>query len=346
MRLFKFLVLILLTLFGIYTAIMYFFADESKTFTVEKEIDYPMEKVFPQFNNFQNFVRWNAYFSKEKNLNIDFFMPYEGQGSAIRFREIKGNKAGEMYIRYENKFKTLKYQLFEDEDNNPYVIDLKFKSISPTKTKITWYVHSPKLPLLQRSANFWTEEDFVEDLEKSMANLKNMLANKVDKDEQLQNIKYDSIMVDQFEGQLLLGVNVSTSNKKDALQKNIVMNYSKVFNFVTSDLGKEEDEVGLPVMINEPSNYKDKEVSYYMGVPLSKRIGVSDNNFSFRTINASKMYTIFYKGSFAGRQNAITKLLQKAKKDTMRHLDLMQTFIEPPEENSDVMMKIELPVFK
>lgn len=346
MRWFKFVILILLVLFGVYTAIMYFFVDESKTFTVEKEVAYPIEKVFPQFNNFQNFVKWNSYFSNEKNLTIDFFKPYEGQGSAIRFRELKGDKSGEMYIRYENKFKTLRYQLFEDQDENPYMIDLKFKPVSDSKTKIIWYVHSPKLPLLERSVNFWTEEDFVENLEKSMTNLKNVLANKVDKDEQLQNIKYDSVFVGKYDGQLLLGVNVSTSNKKDALEKNMVMNYNKVFNYVTSDLGKGEDEVGLPVMINEAANFKDKEVSYFIGIPLSKRMGVSDNNFSFRTINSGSVYTIFYKGSFSGRQNAISKLLQKAKTETMRHGELMQTFIEPPEENSDVVMKIELPVFK
>ena len=113
MRWFKFIILGLILLFGIYAAVMYFFADESKSFTVEKEVDYPIEKVFPQFNNFQNFIRWNAYFYSEKNMTMDYFLPYEGQVSSLRFKVEKGDKAGEMFIRYSNINKTLKYQLFE-----------------------------------------------------------------------------------------------------------------------------------------------------------------------------------------------------------------------------------------
>jgi hypothetical protein len=65
-----------------------------------------------------------------------------------------------------------------------------------------------------------------------MANLKNVLGNKVEKDNQMASIKYDSLMVENEEEKLLLGINVSTSNKKDALYKNIVMNYNKVYNYV------------------------------------------------------------------------------------------------------------------
>jgi hypothetical protein len=65
-----------------------------------------------------------------------------------------------------------------------------------------------------------------------------MLGNKVEKDNQMASIKYDSLMVENEEEKLLLGINVSTSNKKDALYKNIVMNYNKVYNFVRWILGK------------------------------------------------------------------------------------------------------------
>ncbi|WP_435525287.1 hypothetical protein [Chryseobacterium indoltheticum] len=86
--------------------------------------------------------------------------------------------------------------------------------------------------------NFWTEDKFADNIDKSMLNLKNVLGNKVEKDNQLAAIKYDSLMVEKEEEKMILGVNVSTSNKKDALYKNIVMNYNKINNFVTMDLGK------------------------------------------------------------------------------------------------------------
>ncbi len=346
MRWIKILLFSVAVLFGIYTAVMYFFADENKSFTVVKEVNYPLEKVFSQFNNFQNFTRWNNYFASSKEISVEYYQPYQGMGSAISFFDKERDRKGEMFIRYENPGKTLKYQLFEGEETNPSLINIRFTPISPEKTKISWYVHTPKKSLLMRSVNFWTEDVFVENLDKSMANLQSILSNKVERDQQLSAIKYDSLMVENQQGELLLGINVSAKNSKNTLLKNIVLNHNKVYNFVTMDLAKKEDEFGLPVLVTNPTNYKDKEVSYFYGIPLSKRVGISDNNFSFRTINESKAYVIYYKGTYEGRVRSIQMLLQKAKKDTMRTGDVLQTFIEPPQEERVVNLKISLPVYR
>jgi intergrase/recombinase len=42
------------------------------------------------------------------------------------------------------------------------------------KNKITWYVHTPKLSVWRRVENFWTEDRFAENINKSMVNLKNV----------------------------------------------------------------------------------------------------------------------------------------------------------------------------
>lgn len=124
------------------------------------------------------------------------------------------------------------------------------------------------------------------------------------------------------------------------------MNYNKAYNFVTMDMGKRDDEFGYPILITDADNYKDKEVSYFLGIPLSKKIGVSDNNFNFRSVNPSQNYVIYYKGSYEGRIRAIQQLIQKAKKDEMRFGDIRQTFIERPMEGQDVNMKLSLSVYK
>ncbi|TXF79060.1 polyketide cyclase [Chryseobacterium sp.] len=346
MRWIKYWVIGIILLLGIYAASMYFFVEESKSFRVEKEINYPVEKVFPQFNSLQNFYRWNSYFSSSKTMHADFYSPYEGQGSAMSFRDAKTGKTGEMFIRYQNLNRTLKYELFEDNKGNPTLINLKFTKVSPTRTKVIWFVHTPKQGLLSRSLNLFSEDSFVEDLDGSLAGLGNILANKVDRDNRVANIKYDTLMVEQQEGQLLLGVNVSTKNGKDALLRNIALNHNKVYNYMTTDLAKREDEIGLPVLVTAAGNFKDKEISYFYGIPVSKRQSVSDNNFSFRTINTSQNYVMYFKGNFEARIGAIQQLLLKAKKDTMRNGELLETFIEPPVSGEEVNMKISLPVYR
>ncbi|MGV4412990.1 polyketide cyclase [Chryseobacterium sp. T1] len=345
MRWIKFGVIILIVLFGAY-AVSMLFVDERKDFVYQSEVDYPVDKVFPQFNNLQNFSHWNDFFSGDPNLSISFYTPYEGVGSAIRFQNRKtSSEFGEMFIKYSVPNKGIRYQLFDANQNYPYQIDVKFVS-NGSKTKIIWTIHTPKQDLLKRSLNLLSEDFFVENIDKSSKNLFNMLGNKVVKDNLIASIKYDSIMIDQQEGALLLGVNVGTSNKKGALLKNVILHHNKVVNYVKLDLAKKDDEYGVPVLITNPSNFKDKEISYFYGVPLSKRISVSDNNFSFKTINASKAYVYYYKGNYDGRIKGIQQLLQKAKKDTMHSGDLHEEFLEEPEENREVKLKLTLPVYR
>lgn len=346
MRWFRFGALIALFLLGVYWASMYFFVDESKSFTVEKEINYPVEKVFPQFSSLQNFTRWNNYFSSSKTMSLAFYAPYSGKGSALSFEDKKKDSKGEMFVRYENPNKTLKYQLFEGSKSNPTNIDIKFVPVSAEKTKIIWYVHTPKKKVLARASNLWTQDDFAENLDKSMVNLRNLLSNKVEKDQFITEIKYDTLMVEKQPGQLVLGINVTTSNKKDALYKNIILNHNKVYNFVTNDLGKTDDEFGFPLLITNPNNFKDKEVSYFIGIPLSKRTSVADNSLSFRTVNESEAYVMYFKGSYANRQKSVQQLLQKARRDTMRNGEIQQVFLEAPQEGKEVLMKLSLPVYR
>lgn len=344
MRLLKFIIIIGLCLFGIYSLSMSF-VDESKTFTHHSEIAYPVDKVFPQFNNLQNFTAWNDFFNEKENVSYSFFTPYEGLGSAMKFTDKKNDDFGDLFIRYSNPNRTLRYQLFEGESENPYLIDVKFIP-SGNRTKLEWTIHTPKRSYLQRSFNLVAEDFFVENIDKSIKNLFLLLGNKVDKDQQLASVKYDSIMVENREGGLLLGVNVSTRNTKEIIFKNVLMNHNKVLNFVKSDLAKKDDEFGVPVLLTNPANLKDKEISYFYGIPLSKRVSVSDNNFNFQTLNASKVYVIYYQGNYNNRIKNVQELLKKAKNDTLRNGNLIEEFLEEPTDVQDVKLKLSLPVYR
>lgn len=333
-------------LLGVIYATSMLFVEENKNFTIEKEIAYPVDKVFPQFNNLQNFTRWNSFFVDNKNIRVLYFSPYQGKGSALTFFDKKDEDIfGDLLLRYENPLKTLKFQLFEGRHNTPYLIDFKFIP-QGDKTKVIWYIHTPKQPFLKRSLNFLSEDFFVETIDKSVKKLHQVLGNKIDKEFQLENLKFDSLMVESQDQQLLLGVNVNTSNQKDALFKSIIMNHNKVKNYVTIDLAKNDDEYGDPVIISKVEGHKDKNMTYFYGIPVSKKEPISDNNFSFRTLNATQKYVIFYRGAYTNRVRSIQQLLNKAKADSLRTGDLQQTFVQEPTADTDVVLKLAIPVFK
>lgn len=338
------------TYFSIFLLVFYalsmLLVDEAKHFTIEKEINYPVAEVYPQFSNLQNFTQWNAFFQNQKNYHFSYYTPYEGEGSSMTYQSPeKDSDYGDLFVKYAKPNKGIKYQLFQGDKVSPYWIDVKFIS-EKNKTKIVWSINTPKQPLFKRFLNLVSEDFIIENVSQSMQNLKMLLGDKIDKALLVSNIKYDTLFVEKPNAVLLLGISVSANNKKGNAIKSIELNHNKVINFVTKDLNKKEDEFGLPILITEASGYKNKEISYFYGIPVKNKQGVTDNNFSYRTVNPSENYVIYYKGNYEGRVKAITQLLSKAKKDTMRNGYLQEIFLDTPNAKKEVKIKLSLPVFR
>ena len=343
MRWFKFIVFLAIFAF----AAFYIFAlnmDETKSFSSKKDLNYSVEKLFPQFNNLQNFTKWNTFFKGHKNYHYSYFLPYEGKNSGLTYYNENNKHEGDLFIKYSQVNKAIRYYLFSTSNGNPFILEITFKKISPEKTAITYLLKTPNIPVLERPFHVISEGDFKENLSSSLANLSNLLGNKVDKDNQIARLKFDSVMVEKQENQILLGVNISTSNKKDDLLKSIVLNHNKVRNFLLTDLKKEEDEFGTPVLITDPNDLKSKIISYYYGFPLSKKINVVDNNFIYRYLSPKKYLIIYYKGSYQGRLKSFQKLVLEAKNQEFKTGQLYETFLEKPKENGEVILKIALEI--
>ena len=93
--------------------------EEGETYSVQKTIDFPVDKVYPQFNNLQNYARWNSRFAENPDMSVVFFAPYEGLNSAMKFSDPKSEEIGEMFVRYAKPNSTVKYQILKNERFNP-----------------------------------------------------------------------------------------------------------------------------------------------------------------------------------------------------------------------------------
>lgn len=344
MRKFK---LIAITVF-IITAIYVWFTrvyEEEKVFVVKKEVSYPVEKVFSQFENLQNFTKWNTQFILDKKYKYTYFQPYEGEGSAISFLNPKNEKDfGQIYIRSLKANKFIQYEFYKKNDKIPYIIKVSFLP-KGEKTKLIWDIETPKITLMESFLGSVTDEDIEYSIEQSMKGLTNLLSGKIEKDVMISQIKYDSIMIEEQEERLLLGLNVSANNQKGNLFKNINLNHNKLSSFLEKDLSKSDDEFGLPILLTEMGNLKNKEISYFYGVPLPKEEKISDRNFVFRKQNKSKIYTIYYKGKYENRRRSIEQLANRIKRDSLKNGMLEELFVEEPSEEKDVILKISLPVY-
>lgn len=339
MRWFRYLIVILcLFLIGYFWTI-FSIRDNNEVFKGKTEINYPMEKIIPQFRNLQLFTQWNEYFQINKDLKIDYFLPHEGKGSSISFSENKNNIKGDLMIK-EEKDQFIRYYIFEKNNTQPHILDLRFSGKNK-KTNISWTLKNSKQEAEEPFFGYESEEGFYKFIDKSTDNLKYILAHRIDKEEQLKNIKFDTIFTENFSSELTLGV--STLSKSGLLFKNIIKDYNKVYNFMKTDLQKKEEQIDFLILINSTQNPKAKESSYFLGVPISKKENFSDNNFNYKNLPSSKSYTIFYKGLYQNRLSAVQKIKYLAKKNNETEEMLIQTFISPPEdEKKPLIMKFTL----
>ena len=252
---------------------------------------------------------------------------------------------GEIFIRNSKPNKTIKYEIYENGISTPYKIEIKFIP-KGKKTQLIWLIETPKMSLLKRFIKSISQEEIETKIEQSMKNLDRILSKKVEREIMFGQIKYDSIMIEEQEEKLLIGINTSTNNQKGNLFKNININHNKLISLVTKDLAKRDDEFGLPILITEANNLKNKEISYFYGIPLSQQEKISDNNFIFKKVKSSKVYSIYYKGKYEQRISTINQLLNQIKKDSLKNGMLEEIFLEAPSENKDVVLKISFPVTK
>lgn len=323
----------------------YYVIEQSEKVKVEKELSFPLAKIFSQYNNLQNFVRWNEDVLDTKELFIHYYQPYQGAGSAMSYRNKKGSIRGELSIVKEKEEKSITYQFFSG-NKAPLYINVFFTKISEDATKVTYVIEKPAKTIWEKAMSYWKEEPTFFMMDKEVNRLESVLSNKIDKEKWLTNITYDSIMVENQPEQLLLGKYFSVMNRPNMVTQKINKNIAQLQQYVQVSLEKKSDEYGFPTLIKSPHQTKNKQLSYYVGIPLSQSMKLEEKQYGFRNIASSKTLSIYYKGNYHQANNTVKRLIKRAKKDSMRYGEVQQIFLKTPKNSDDVMMKIILPISK
>lgn len=315
--------------------------EEKNTYYLKERVNYPVEKVFPQFTSLQNFTQWIEYF-RTNDLSVSYYTPYEGKDSSIEFYGKKNQDLdGELFIRYVNPLKTVKYQFFTHGSREPYALNVSFKP-SGSGTEVTWKIDSPQRSRWARIFAPISDEDFLSNIKQSMKNLNSLLGGKMDREIILSNIDFDTITVETQKAQLLVGVAANTMNKAKDVYSNVIINHNKVLNFVQKDMKKKPDEFGLPVLVYAPSALKDKEFSYFYGVAVPSRVRVNDNNFIFRDYPQQKVYVKYFKGAYNQREKTINELTKQLMEDSLQVSQVFETILQEPQKEKESILKISV----
>lgn len=340
------LILVVLVVLGLTYAISMFYVESVQKFTVSREIGYPVNKVYKQFSNLQDYSVWNEFTPKNKDLSFTYFLPYSGKGSSLHYvNKTDSTSTGDLFIRNAIPNKRLYYSLYRDRDAKPFKIRVDFKALGGGRTKMIWQVETPPRTFLGKSINLLAEGHFNSDIDNSLQNLVHILSQKVDKEILLKNIQYGLIQDENHQSETLVGLNVTVSNReKGSFVNSVEMNYNKLFVFLTQDLKKKEDEFGDIQIMTLDTNPFSKEISYYIGARVLGKFDVPDSNFVFKDSNSGDFLVSYYTGPFDQGYKTIVNLLKDAKERKLIIGGLTEIFVQPPEPDKDVVIKYMLQV--
>ncbi|MBF5027431.1 SRPBCC family protein [Planobacterium oryzisoli] len=348
MRWIKFLVILSVIGVGVYV-VTGLLTTRPKTYTFSQSVPYSVDKVFQQFRDVREFASWNGYFTalgNDKDWSAAYFEPYTGMGANAKFYNEKNGMFREVLLKYENLNRSVRYHFLENGWERPVVVDVIMRPKGSAHTNLEWHITIPEQSVFSTMTSEWEEDSMKPLITRSTQRLSITLGNKVDKDLLLQNIIYDSIFTQTRKGALLVGVSATSANRPETLMESTVVQHNKVWAYATMDLAKREDELGFPTMLYTVGGKGETHLSYYYGVEVSKREGLKDQSFSYRTVPSSSVYSMFHRGNARSIEGAVEKLVKKAKADSVRIGDLQQEFLDPPVNGQTLRVKLSLPYVK
>lgn len=332
-------ILLIFTAIGIY-AYFHFRKEEPQIITLQKNIDLPIDKVFPHFDHLQKLNNWSVFFSEKDFPSMVYYSPYEGLNASSTLFSKDKKRQIELSIKKRKAHQHIQYQIIESNNKKPILLDVHFKPVG-NGTQLNYKMTIPPTNAIFQDELFDNESDFQQKVNQSMAQLKNFVENKIQKENQLGKIQFDSIEVEKLEATNYIGISSSSKNNKNDWTKNLEKNSTKLENFITLDMGIKADDMGYTTLFYAPKSTM-KEQQYFLGISVNQLQPIKDASFSVQHKPASHALIAYYKGDWEGRVKVQQNLLQKADKEnkTMHYFALV--FLKKPQKDQPILVKMIL----
>ena len=341
MKVFRWIIIILIIIFGSYYVGSKVFIEDYKTYRFESSIDEPVAKIFPQYNELQTYAKWQPYLAA-KDIRKIYYSPYAGAGAQLEYAAADGSQSGLLTITRTVPAKSIRLELLENSQSQPIVVDIAFRA-QGSGCKILYKVNRPPVNKITAFLQPKGSMKMLEDMRQETVALKNYLNKRSSRDAFLTNIRFDTIMLEKVPGVLLLGINTSSKNNPADFTEQLSRTHNKIFAFLTMDLGKEEDELGFPVLVSSDLRSKQKEKSFFYGVPVRAKMDISDNTITYLNIPASAAYSVYYQGDLNGIVAKVEELTNKIRKESKLPAPPQIYYLENPSQGSRWLVKIILP---
>lgn len=269
-------------------------------------IDKPLEEVFNNAEDLNNFAQWNPWITYEKQLKTEVSSKSKGSGSKFSW---DGDTIGTGYLQ---RISIQKNKQIESDMVFLKPWEAKSKDIvrfesQGNKTKVTW-TNEMDLPYpIGRYMGLAMDEMIGRDLTKGLESLKKFCEN-------IANT-FEISLIDLNTLQLYY-INDNITLSPDAIQLALGKNYSELMEFISKNSIK---MAGAPIAIN--NKYDQKTWNFDAAVPVIDNKLKASGRIKSGKLSAGKALKLVYIGPYSGISQAYIKLQEYMSKNNIKSTD-------------------------
>lgn len=339
-RLAQFLILLFIALL-----IIPAFLPEKTTASIERVIKQPAGIIFEDFNNLNEFSKWEPWASNDSLAVKEFFSPYKGKGAGYKWS--KDNTEGIYTITESIKNELIKYKLEGFGMGKYSEMTTEFTPIDSLTTQLNWKIESGENGYFSRYFNYFTSEKLNEKLNQGFDRLEELLKTSTISTDQAKSLQPGMIVTEEFEGQKLICVQNETGLDEDEIKMATEESFGLIYSYLKDFLKIQGVENSHPVNYVNNTNIADKEIKFYSGYPITESVKPGEGMELF-SIPASNTIVCIHKGDYSDINQTLARMKDYAKNNQLKIGGAYwEEYLNDPEninDKDDLLTKIYIPI--
>lgn len=321
-----------------------FFLPNTINVSVERDFKVQAGMIFEDFNNLNEFSKWEPWTYNDTTAQKNFFSPYRGEGAGYSWNT--KNKNGTLTITKSQPTETIEYNLEGFDLGRNSQMKVFFETVDSATTKVKWEVSSEKLNYFSRYFAYFTSQNLVSKLESGFENLENYVSTAVLTTEQAQALKPGDIKIENFEGKKLIAIHNLTSLENEELRTAVDESLGEIYSYLVDYKKVNPNLVGKAIIYFDKINIADDEIEFYSGYPIVESVEAAENMELF-AIEANQTLVCIHQGSYETLAETITEMKTYAKNNNINigHKYWEEIIIVPNNDNNtQPQIKVYFPI--
>ncbi len=311
----------------------------------EKEFTMPAGIIFEDFNNVNNFSKWEPWTFADTAAVKEFFSPYKGKGAGYKWNS--GNEHGFLTISEIVKNEKIRYTLEGYGLGKNTEMNVSFIQIDSINTNVKWSLSSEKLGYFSRYYTYFTADKLKEKMESGLENLEKLLSKEPHSEKQTEELQPGIIATEEFEGLKLITIPNETTLEEDEINTATDESLGLIYSYLKDFIKLDENEIGKAISYFDYIDNASKKAKFHTGYSIDGSVKLRED-MEIISLPASKLLICIHKGNFEDMNLTISKMKDYAKENNLKLSNsFWQEFINRPlpnEAQDNSMTKISIPI--